>query len=618
MTFNPEPYDSATGAWNWLIAILVILIAVLIVSVLQTFLVSLFSRANRRRSFFAWIGHAIIETVMRIGMRIAQGIQDVAGISIRRICALAALTIKESWRRKALGVFVVFAILFMFASWFLSDSTVRADLQFKNYISFVMRSISWLTLPVILLLSCWSLPDDIKARSLHTVVTKPARRLEIVLGRMLGFVSVTTVILLIMGSVGFVWLVRQVPAMVGTAKEQIDGHTVVVAEREDGIEVQFEGDETSLPEGVTKPEYFAKSLAELRGESAAAADLVERVREQAILNLLACRVPIYGTDFKFLTPEGVEGEGTNVGDMWEHRKYIEGATKARGIWIVPIGTEPQESVTLESRFEAFRTHKGRIGQEVLGRFSLVNPADNRRVSLPSFEVNEFTQNVTHINRTLSHYDEAADKNVEVDLFKDLVDKNGNIIVEIECMDSGQFLGMAKSDLFIRLPDQPFQASYAKAIFGVWLMGVLVVVLGVTISCLVKGPVGTLFMSAFGLVGAYGHELMTGLVTGSQRGGGALEASYRLATHMNDIGPLPDLWFVPLLKGGDQVLKQVLTVAVQIVPDFGVFRMSEFIANGFDVPWSSCLLPCATVTIAYLLPCILIGYYSLSLRELESK
>src|ERR1700748_511308 len=47
---------------------------------------------------------------------------DIFSISIRRVLALAKLTFMEAYRRKALLVFVVFALLFMFAGWFM-----RAD-----------------------------------------------------------------------------------------------------------------------------------------------------------------------------------------------------------------------------------------------------------------------------------------------------------------------------------------------------------------------------------------------------------------------------------------------------------------------------------------------------------
>src|SRR5437868_4976656 len=103
------------------------------------------------------------------------------------------------------------AVLFLFAGWFLADVTADADLQVKNYVSFVLRTISWLILPVALLLSCWGLPEDIKARSLHTVVTKPVRRHEIVLGRILGFAGIGMLVLGVMSIVGYLWISRELP-----------------------------------------------------------------------------------------------------------------------------------------------------------------------------------------------------------------------------------------------------------------------------------------------------------------------------------------------------------------------------------------------------------------------
>jgi hypothetical protein len=57
---------------------------------------------------------------------------------------------------------------------------------------------------------------------------------------------------------------------------------------------------------------------------------------------------------------------------------------------------------------------------------------------------------------------------------------------------------------------------------------------------------------------------------------------------------------------------------QIIPNFDYYRMAPYVANGFDVGWNSALLPSIAITAAYVLPCLLIGHYSLKLRELESK
>ena len=139
-------------------------------------------------------------------------LEDVGSLSPRRIVALTNLTLKESIRRKALLVFAVFSVLLMFAGWFLTNSNERAELQVGIHIAFILQTISWLMLPVVFFLSCWALPEDIRIRSMHTVVTKPARRIEIVLGRMFGMGIIVLLVLVTMGAVGYVWIVRQLPA----------------------------------------------------------------------------------------------------------------------------------------------------------------------------------------------------------------------------------------------------------------------------------------------------------------------------------------------------------------------------------------------------------------------
>ena len=131
-------------------------------------------------------------------------------MSPRRIGAIASLTAKESIRRQDILVGLVFVLLFMFAGWFLHGTDI--DTPAKPYISFALTAIRWLIIPVALLLSCWGLPADIKVRSLHTVVTKPVRRSEVVLGRMLGYGAVMTIGVVIMGVVGYIWILRSVPS----------------------------------------------------------------------------------------------------------------------------------------------------------------------------------------------------------------------------------------------------------------------------------------------------------------------------------------------------------------------------------------------------------------------
>ena len=63
---------------------------------------------------------------------------------------------------------------------------------------------------------------------------------------------------------------------------------------------------------------------------------------------------------------------------------------------------------------------------------------------------------------------------------------------------------------------------------------------------------------------------------------------------------------------------LLWLIKHIIPDLTPFRMSEYVAKGFDVPFDGALLPSLATAVGYSIPCLLIAYFSLSLRELEAK
>ena len=193
MDFDPAPFIINIAFRSWAVAVGILAAAGLLIGLLVSF-----SNAGGR-------GGSVFATGLSGFFR------DVFSISPRRVLAIVRLTLKEALRRKALLVFVVFALLLMFGGWFLTDSNSRADMQVRVHITFMLTSISWLILIVVMFLSSWGIPEDIRIRSLHTVVTKPARRIEVVLGRILGFSSMAIVILFVMGIAGYIWIQRLVP-----------------------------------------------------------------------------------------------------------------------------------------------------------------------------------------------------------------------------------------------------------------------------------------------------------------------------------------------------------------------------------------------------------------------
>jgi predicted small lipoprotein YifL len=540
LSFDPTPFNLVFGIAQWLLVIAIVIFA----SGVSLTLMSL--AASGVTGPLQVLGH------------VKEGFADLLGTSPRRVIALSMLTFREAFRRKTLWVFAVFGVLFLFAGWFMSDVTADPSLQVKAYVSFVLRTISWLILPVVMLLACWGLPEDIRLRSLHTVVTKPVRRHEVVLGRIIGFVLIGAFVLVVMGTVGYVWVVRQLPP--------------------------------------------------------------------SMQSQLTARVPIYG-NISFLTREGRDATaGINVGDESMFRSFVEGNSKARAIWdftgIYPERLAKPGNLVLESSFQAFRTHKGNMQDGLLCQLTLVNDEKNVRVPLKTFNVKEFHRNVYDVaekNPTLTDVD-----GKQVNLEKDLLN-NGKLRVEAACLSGGQLLGMARPDLFVRLPDRSFAASYFKSIFSIGLMMVTVIVLGVVAGCFVKGPVATLLTTFVVVVGRLSHGFMEELTSGYYQGSnfqmhgrGILDSLIRIPTHKTPGVEMGEGFIYRAIQAIDNVELMGLWAVQHLFPDLRTFDTTEYVANAFDVPWAASLLPSLAVTVGYCIPWIVVGYYSLKVRELEAK
>lgn len=532
MSFDPIPFDLAAGFLQWVTILSVVLLVSLVTMTLTTF------------TALGATGPLVVLQQTR------EGLVDLVGTSIRRVFALSMLTFREAVRRKALLVFVVFAVLFLFAGWFLPDTNSNSVLQVKVYVSFVLRTISWLILPMVLLLACYSLPEDIRARSLHTVVTKPVRRHEVVLGRILGLSLVGALILAIMGVVGYVWIRRQLP---------------------------------------------------------------ERMQ-----NSLTARVPVYGK-LAFLDRVGNSSQaGVNVGDVWDYRSYIEGNTNARAVWdfeglnVAELKQTFPEALRMETGFQAFRTNKGNIEKGILGQLIFVNEDKKLRAPTPPFEVQEFREDIHSIRPTMT--DESGKT---VNLYDDII-QGGKLRIEVRCLSGQQFLGAARPDLFIRLPDKTFAESYTKGIVGIGLMMVMIISMGVTASTFAKGPVAMLLTAFVLFIGRTGRSFLEDITKDDYIGAGMLDALYRIPTHVNPMVKLEDSLPLKVIHAIDRVIINALWAIKNLFPDFKYFEMTEYVANGYDVPWAAAMLPSLALTAGYVLPWILVAYYCLKLRELESK
>jgi hypothetical protein len=135
---------------------------------------------------------------------LAFGWADLLRLSIHRVWAISSVGYRESVRRKVwlipgLGIIGFIAVSYL-AHPFDEQDAIRQMTKYCLFASGVVVVLATL------ILACTNLPREIDNRVIYTIVTKPATRLEIVLGKTLAFARTAGLILLIMGVFSYIFL----------------------------------------------------------------------------------------------------------------------------------------------------------------------------------------------------------------------------------------------------------------------------------------------------------------------------------------------------------------------------------------------------------------------------
>ncbi len=545
---------------------------------------------------------------------VANSFRELSETSPRRVWALARLAIKESRRRRVEVALIVFVIILAFANWFLSSDNQDPA---KLYISFVLTATTYLVLGIALLLSAFSLPGDFKTKTIYTVVTKPVRAVEIILGRIIGFSIVGTVLLVIMAVCSYVFVTRSLDHTHEVEKGlthaydssgNIKGHTgrtLLNSHHRHDVELNVDKN------GIARSNYGHSHEIETRGD--------RQVVGQAE-GFMQARRPQWGK-LTFLDRQGLAKErGINVGSEWTYRSYIEGNTQAAAIWTFDnidrsLDTDGK-GLPIGLIVRVFRTHKGVIGQQISGGIQLRNPETNLRSDLIPFGAldNKIEEMRIKPNQTDT-------EGVERNLYDDFVTPSGQLEIRIQCLERGQYFGFAQPDCYLRLPNASPLLNIIKVYSSIWVQMVIVTSIGVAASALLSGPVAMLLTVSFILLGFF-REFFVGIAAGSDYaafgvpkvyGGGPVESLVRIVTQKNVISPLDPSFGASLVQGIDSVLQLFMLSVAQLLPDFSAFSTVNFAAYGFAVP-AERVGQDLTVCLGYVVGMAVIGYFLLRTRE----
>ena len=569
----------------------------------------------------AWLTQSVLYGPLAAGDRVYRGVltglADLAGMSPRRIWALARLAIQESLRRNVLVALALFLLIVLFAGWFLDPKSVNPG---KLYLGFILGATNLLVCMVTLVLSVFSLPADIKAKAIQTVTTKPVRTGEIVLGRILGFSIVGTVLLAIMGLIGWGFVVRSVS----------HGHTVAV---EDTIELKDVAGTVTGFEGRSSLDRGHRHRIELDAAGNGWTDNVQGHRHAvrrsgdgyaigAAEGLLEARRPLRGS-LRFLDREGRPStKGISVGSEWTYRQYIEGGSLAAAIWKFEGISEREYSngLPLEMIVRVFRTYKGSIEKGIKGSVRVRNPASGLQSDPFYFTAREFTIDSLLIPRKLASTSTDGGTR-QVDLFQDIV-ADGRVEVLLQCLEPAQYYGVAQADFYLRAGDGSFALNYAKSCLGILFSMLLVTAMGVMFSTFLGGPLALFATLAVVMVGQFREfiqRLFESQVTGDSSivpGGGPIESLYRIVTQESITVELAPSSAVQIMKTFDTFLLAPMRLLAGIFPSLGSLGTSDFVAGGFDIPFDL-VAEHGMETIGYLLAFFIAGAFCLRAREVAS-
>ncbi|MCS6851783.1 MAG: ABC transporter permease [Gemmataceae bacterium] len=494
---------------------------------------------------------------------------DLTRLRPRRLGAIAWLSIMEAIRRKVLWAYLVLVVVFLFAGWFIP---YKPEDQVRTYIHVIFWTMSPLLLVTAGLLAATAIPADIQNQTMVTLLTKPVERFEIVLGRLLGHVALMTVVLFALGGISLLYVLR----------------------------------------GVDPDAAFES---------------------------LRARQPLYG-QLVFERGGRRDFSGEQSLREWDYRRYIAGgrASSHRAVWLftdLPADLAGRPSVPCEYAFGIFRLsrpvdeEKG-IGCALTFRTWRWHPSREAAYRQERDRHGLTPEVLDRLAETYGIYEESrvvTNKRtfasvVPGGLFRNALSNlpseglAGPLLeIEVRCLEAGQYLGVARHDLYLLDDDGFFASNFLKGLVGLWCRLCLVIGVAVACSTYLNGLVAwlsSLVVFGLGLLLDY----LTELARGTNVGGGPFEAFLRLSrgdyTTPLDLTPT-----TRVVSGADEVYRWfVRYVVLPAVPDVERWSWTQYVAEGFDIP-AGLILPALVALAGYLLPWLVLAYYLMKVREISA-
>jgi len=559
-----------------------------------------------------------------------------------RIWALARLSLKEAIRSRVVLIFGLITLVFLFADWFVP---YKPEDQLRNYVAVIYLSLPPLFLVTASLLGAFSIPADIRSQSIHTIVTKPVEKFEIVLGRFIGYAILMTVGLAVVAGLSLGYVVRGIHP--DAAKESFKARVPIYGE------LGFDG---TRGESVGRVWGYRKYIG---GRSAGAKEQYAVWSFEDLPSELGRRAQPVAFEFTFdiyRMTKGQEDRGVFCDFLFidgrldrdemqsrlsafreDRKKYQDLVTKLSAQPAAEVLTRVEEQVKVDYPREGpeavklAQAHRAEAGEAKLDNLrSLRQEVESFLVLLhgvyepATVEVKDYHTQAIEVPPQLFRYlnsletakpREEGTQGFRLPMMRVWVNINSSDATR--ATNAPQMLGVARADLYLLAAEKPFWQNFLKGILGLWFTFVLVLGIAVPLSTYLSGVITwlcTMFLFGAGIA----RDFVKRLSEGTHEGGGPMQSIYRIFNQTFHSGQLDESPTITTLKDVDAVYQFVFRLVYSILPDVNRYDLQEYVANGFDIAWGRVLfLDCFLPLVGYLLPWMILGYYLIKYREIAN-
>lgn len=539
-------------------------------------------------------------------------------IRFHRLYAFAKLAFKEIIRNRIVWVLVAISALPQLfpVGWFFPT---KAEDELRVTVAVMMGVTQILLLLTFALVASFGIHNDIKNQNIYTIVSKPVERFEVLFGRFLGYAGFMTVALLAMTLAGWVLIQTltldpKAQAETFRARVPIRGD-LTYASRKAGFEGTNVGREFDYRKYIggdpASPQRAVWSFDSIPGSMTSAN------RDH---------VPLEFTFDIFRMTKGEENRGVDVSIRvvsWQ-APQVAPTTPNDGRW---QWTDPaKEQAYLADAKSLIAALPGSTPQQADNPTSFLALA---RPGSPAWEVvNKLAEKHGYYEIEGKeifdyHPEEIA---VPTGLFRNATQgnpqpaedgtPNPRVRVYVKCETRSQMLGMAEPDLYFLSGERTFGENYFKAAIGVWCRVVLVIGLAVVCSTYLAGVINFL-VAVFLFLAGYATEHLVDMASGQSAVGGPFRALNQLfkaeqpTATLDETNPL-----VRAAEGGDVVFAWVVRRFVNVVPDVYAYSWTDYVKEGFNIPFEALVMN-LLLTIGYLLPWFILGYFLFRSREVAA-